>query len=327
MGLFWKFSWRQRELLQVATAGADIPSLIQSASGFYKRKDLQEVINDSGYESVREAARERLTLIESLSRKELKQLRKQERQQDAMKQADKKKREEEKATPGTPAYYASQGDIAACAACGPPAIPHLLGLYIGENGVGMDRIDAALIAFGPMAYSTVEAFTHAVLNEYINYTSTIKSINFSLDSDRRKAATIKTFAEKLQRLIRLCAAYGAPAVSYIPLFYAHIHAKVYSDPSSAFNDMFDAVQVRRSAVIATQKLDFHTYEDVLSAFYREALQDESHFVRWACIDILHELNHTYIKQNSVLQEGLAYAAKNEPDNVSSRKAKIALLLK
>ena len=327
MGLFWNFSWRQRELLQITTGGADISSLINIASSLWKKKDLQEVIDDSGYEPVREAARQRLICIESLSRKELRQLKKRERNQYAIDQANKKAQEAEKATPGTPAYFASKGDIAACAACGPPAIPHLLQLYIGENSVGMDKIDNALLAFGPMAYSTVEAFTHAVLNEYIGYTSTIKSIDYSFDSDRQKAAVIKTFAEKLQRLIRLCAGYGVPALSYIPLFYTHVYTKVYSDPSSAFNDLFDAVQVRRSAVSATGRLDFNTYAPQLTDFYAKALQDESHFVRWACIDILHELDHAYVRQSHPLQQGLAYAMKNEPNTVSSRKAKIQAILK
>jgi hypothetical protein len=126
-----------------------------------------------------------------------------------------------------------------------------------------------------------------IYSEYKNYIAPIHRLDYAWDDDKRKAAVIKHFAQKLGEAAEVVAAYGtAEAAEYCARFYARVNAEIYSVPANKFGDMYKAEDIRRQIVESFQHIDeMHRAQagDFLAGIL---INEPSYFVRWEAVDVL-----------------------------------------
>jgi len=325
MALFHKkLDWESIETKHVLLPFAErIPRLLAIVKDIYELGDLEAIAKVARDDEVRKAASGRALLLRAIPAKERSALKKKAEREakEARRAAEEQKWEEE--TPGTPAYAAKHNDIDGLASFGTKALDALLDMYLRQSSEGMQKIDIAILSFDdrPACVDAVGSFLSGQLTEYLRYSASIHNIDFSSDEGQRKAAILKTFAEKLQRLILLYGKLdGIGAAGYIDSFYSRLN----SQEMSAGEELI-ACQIRKSAVTASFFLAQKSESDMAISFWIRALSDTSRFVRWEVIDHLAILGASFVEDKPNLREALRRALPLEPSMPGNRKAAILKL--
>jgi len=326
MGLFNHFSYKDCENMTVVTQGeaAAHKNALEAAANSFDLKWLKEVADTTRFYDVTELANDRLLYLKGKSRRECKQLekvREQKKSENAKRQADADASgRKAELIEGTPEYWAKQGDYIKCAACGEASIPCLLQLYTRENSNGCKCIEDKLLSFGSTAYPQVQVYISQLLAQFNEYVSSIRSLDFSKDADKRKSAVIEAYSDCLERSIILLGRFSdAGRADYISAFYDYINSNIYSHPESGFSDIFNAVYIRRAAVTAMSYVTEKESRNTAVSFYTKALGDPARFVRWECADVLRkQYQPAQITKFLALQEALTHAALRENNSVGNR---------
>jgi len=149
-------------------------------------------------------------------------------------------------------YWHYLFDDEKCAECGADfAIPLLLKSFVGL-GDGWDvneRWRNTYFKLGDVGFMPFVTFFQQIYVEYKNFIRNITKLDFSLDSDKRKAAMIEYYSQLLKQSVKTISKYGnIQAFEYCVKFYKNLKCEVYSHTEVGFLDIFKAVTIRKNAV-------------------------------------------------------------------------------
>lgn len=215
-------------------------------------------------------------------------------------------------------YAALTGDYEFCARCGPgPGIQNLCLAFIGLPGDNTSQYRKwrdAYLQCGPAGFAPLVQLFEQYYGQYKSFVSGIQGLNFALESDRKKAAIIKMFSQKICQLTQTVAQYkDARAFEFLSQAYRRVVHDIYSHSAGGFLDIFNAVDIRSSIADGMAAFDVKEYGDKVAWFlYGIFLHDECFLVRWHAVQVLDSWPLDVVRSNPLLMKGLQFALEKVP---------------
>ncbi|AEC01275.1 hypothetical protein [Parasphaerochaeta coccoides] len=202
-------------------------------------------------------------------------------------------------------YWGNTSQYDKLATCDPAlAIPQFFAFF-ARGGYCEKWLNAYLALDAVTGFMSLLAFTGQIFEQYKSFTKSTPSINYSLDSDKRKAAYMEHLVTLLQNAVDVVCAYKHNAAfSYLIQLYNQVNEEIYSDPEGGFPDMFRAVKIRSHIVVRVGQFPFENFGEQICAFLSNVLNyDRADLVKHEAMMGAEKLP-PHLKQYQPLQSGL-----------------------